>query len=175
MKSLVRQFAESREVPCDVDALVVVSGIGEKVAECVLGYGWGEDALPVDGNVFRVMARIFGIAAAGNGRDVKVLREHLKWAYREASANLAAESIAMIDVHEIFRLHGQTCCGRTPDCVRCPVSGCLGRRQPRTTDEWEPVNPAVWDDWRELLLQPAARPRPNLRTSRQANDESQRI
>ena len=157
MNSLSQLFSEQREVPRDVDALVAVNGVGEKVTECVLAYGWGEDALPVDGNVFRVAARIWGIPLAGKGRDVKVLREQLKLAYREASANLAAASIAMIDVHEILRLHAQTCCGKTPDCYRCPLTGCRSRRQQHTA-EGEMVNPAAWDEWRELILEPPAGP-----------------
>ena len=152
IESLAQLLSEGRTVPRDVDALVAVNGVGEKVAECVLAYGWGEDALPVDGNVFRVAARIWGIAAAGKVRDVKVLREQLKWAYREASANLVSVSIAMIDIHEILRLHAQTCCGKTPDCSRCPLTACRSRRQ-QNTNEGETVDPAAWDDWRELILE----------------------
>ena len=157
VKSLARHLTEWGEVPCDVDALAAIKGVGEKVAECVLAYGWGEDALPVDSNVLRVADRIFGLSATEKGRDVKVLREQLKWAYREASGYLAAASIAMIDIHEILRLHAQTCCGKTPDCFRCPLSRCRSRQQPATV-EWEPVDPAVWDEWRELILETPAGP-----------------
>ena len=127
------------------------------MAECVLAYGWGEDALPVDGNVFRVAARIWGIPVAGKGRDVKVLRERLKLAYQEESAILAAASIAMIDIHEILRLHAQNCCGKMPDCHRCPLTGCRSRRQKHTA-EGKMAEPAAWDDWRELILEPPAGP-----------------
>ena len=157
MKSLSQFVSVWGEIPRDVGTLLAVNGVGEKVAECVLAYGWGEDAMPVDGNVFRVVARICGIAASGNGRDVKVLRERLKCAYHEASADLAAASIAMIDIHEILRLYAQTCCGKAPDCSRCPLTRCRWRRQQRTV-EWEAVDPAAWDDWRELILEPPAGP-----------------
>jgi len=157
VRSLAQFVPDWGEIPRDVDTLMAVNGVGEKVAECVLAYGWGEDAMPVDGNVFRVVARICGIAAAGNGRDVKVLREQLKWAYRGASANLAAASIAMIDIHEILRLHAQTCCGKAPDCSRCPLTGCRSRRQQRTV-ALGTVDPAAWDDWRDLILEPPAGP-----------------
>jgi len=160
MKSLSRLVSERGEIPRDVDTLLAVNGVGEKVTECVLAYGWGEEAMPMDGNVLRVVARICGIAAAENGRDVKVLRERLKCAYHEASADLAAAWIAMIDIHEILRLHAQTCCGKTPDCSRCALTSCRSRRQQRTvereTEERETVDPALWDDWRELILEPSA-------------------
>ena len=155
VESLSQHLPEWGAVPRDVDALVVVTGVGVKVAECVLAYGWGEDALPVDGNVLRVAARIWGIPGTGKGRDAKVLRAQLKLAYREASANLAAASIAMIDMHEILRLHAQTCCGKTPDCYRCPLTGCRSRRQQHTA-EGKTVDQTAWDDWRELILEPKA-------------------
>lgn len=153
IENLARFLGERGAIPDDADALVQVNGVGDKVAECVLAYGWGHDALPVDGNVIRIVARICGIPAAGKLQDAKVLREQLKWAYRKASANLAAARIAMIDVHEILRLHAQTCCGKTPECNRCPVTGCRSRREPRT-DEGIVVDPRAWDDWRELIIDP---------------------
>ena len=156
LRSLARLLSEQGEVPRDVGSLMAFNGVGDKVAECVLAYGWGEDALPVDGNVYRVAGRIWGLQAAGNSRDVKVLREHLKWAYREVSADLTA-SIAMIDVHEILRLHAQVCCGRTPDCARCPLTRCNFRRRQRTAES-ETVDPAAWDEWRELILEPRINP-----------------
>ena len=153
IKSLSHLLAEHGAVPRDVDSLLKVTGVGEKVAECILAYGWGEDALPVDGNVCRVVNRILGSSASGVGRNVKVIREQLKWAYRKGSADLKKASIAMIDTHEILRLHAQTCCGRTPDCSRCPLAGCRSRKQ-QCDVESASVNPAAWDDWRELLLEP---------------------
>ena len=134
------------------------NGVGGKGGDGVWADGWGEEARPLDGNGWRVVARVCGIAAAENGRDVKVLRERLKCAYHEASADLAAASIAMIDIHEILRLHAQTCCGKTPDCSRCALPSCRSRRQQRTVER-ETVDPALWDDWRALDLGPSARRR----------------
>ena len=153
INSLSQLLDERGAVPRDVDSLLKVTGVGEKVAECVLAYGWGEDALPVDGNVYRVVNRILGSSGSGASRNVKVIREQLKWAYRERSVDLKNASIAMVDTHEILRLHAQTCCGRTPDCSRCPLTVCRSRKQ-RCAVNSAIVNSAAWDDWRELLLEP---------------------
>lgn len=59
VESLTQLLSEPGEVPRNFGGLSAVKGVGIKVAECVLAYGWGEDALPVDGQVFRVAARIW--------------------------------------------------------------------------------------------------------------------
>ena len=141
-------------VPRERDALLRINGVGDKIAECVLAYGWGEDALPLDANCVRVLARVFGLEKAQ--RTPAPLREGLKCVYGKHHQQFASLSIAMVDIHEILRLHGQVCCTRTPDCIRCPVSGCRSRREPRDDSAVIEVSPTMWDDWRELINEPAA-------------------
>ena len=141
-------------VPRDRESLLAIKGVGAKISECVLAYGWGEDALPLDANCVRVLERVFGLEYGR--RNPAPLREGLKSVYLNESKSFADLAISMVDVHEILRLHGQVCCMRTPDCGRCPVSMCKSRRQPwRGSGELEaPL--AMWDDWRELINEPVA-------------------
>ena len=144
-------------VPQRRETLLGINGVGEKIAECVLAYGWGEDALPLDVNCIRVLARV-------SGQDTKQLRrmapaplrESLKCVYLKRTQQFKDLSIGMIDMHEILRLHGQVCCTRTPECDRCPVRGCLSRREPSGRSEKIEGSPAIWDDWRELINEPAS-------------------
>ena len=151
----------SEGVPRSREELLRINGVGDKIAECVLVYGWGEDALPLDGNCIRVLLRVFGIPgllpseARGVGRNPAPLRERLKTVYLMYSRQFAKSSIGMVDIHEILRLHGQVCCARTPECSRCPVAGCLSRREPWDGSTIISVSPAIWDDWRELINEPA--------------------
>ena len=48
------------EVLKDAEGLMGILGVGQKVVECVMGYGWGREALPLDGNAARVIGRSFG-------------------------------------------------------------------------------------------------------------------
>ncbi len=146
--------AVAQGVPRQRDALLRINGVGDKIAECVLAYGWGEDALPLDANCVRVLERIFSLGKAQ--RMPAPLREDLKCVYRKHHQQFADLSIAMVDIHEILRLHGQVCCARTPECARCPVSGCQSRREPWDELSVVEVSPAMWDDWRELIYEPAA-------------------
>ena len=143
--------AVTQGVPRQRDALLLINGVGDKIAECVLAYGWGEEALPLDANCARVLGRVFGLQ--DRERMPAPLREGLKCVYRRRYQQFEDLSIAMVDIHEILRLHGQVCCGRTPECFRCPVTGCLSRREPRDESAAIKVSPMLWDDWRELLYE----------------------
>ena len=110
-------------VPRERDALLRINGVGDKIAECVLAYGWGDDALPLDANCVRVLARVFGLEKAS--RNPAPLRDGLKCVYLMQSHRFfRIWRSGMVDIHEILRLHGQVCCARLPDCSRCPVTGC---------------------------------------------------
>ena len=144
-------------VPRTRDALRQINGVGDKIAEGVLAYGWGDDALPLDVHVVRVLSRVFGITprpgTSQNAAPAR-LRHALKCVYHRCAGQFADAGIAMVDIHEILRLHGQLCCARQPACRRCPVSLCQSRRQPQS-EPAAPPPPTIWNDWRELLYEPA--------------------
>ena len=146
--------AVAQGVPRQRDALLRINGVGDKIAECVLAYGWGEDALPLDANCVRVLGRVFGLQ--GREQMPAPLREGLKCVYLRRHQQFQDLSIAMVDTHEILRLHGQMCCSRTPECFRCPVTGCQSRREQWDESNAIEVSPSVWDDWRELIYEPDA-------------------
>ena len=163
--SLVSKLLESGgSVPADRDGLMAIIGVGEKIAECVAAYGWGQEALPLDGNCCRVIERLMGLTSTnrtGSNSGVKswsakVLRRWLKATYVEHREWMAAQGVAMIDVHELLRLHGQMLCGRRPECARCPVPGCRSRRQQYSESAEPGIDESLWEDWRELLLERSA-------------------
>ena len=147
----------SEGVPRERAHLLAIKGVGGKVSECVLAYGWGRDALPLDANCVRVLERVAGVERPRRRQaDPGPLRDVLKTVYLRQRERFAELSISLVDVHEILRLHGQVCCIRTPDCDRCPVSGCLSRRRPLDGTKQIDVPPRYWDDWRELINEPCS-------------------
>ena len=144
-------------VPREQDDLLQIKGVGDKISECVLAYGWGQEALPLDANCVRVLERVIGHESSGKRRpDPGPLRDRLKTVYLKHADRFSELSIAMVDVHEILRLHGQVCCTRVPNCARCPVSGCLSRRESWDGTAEVEVSPTIWDDWRELINEPVS-------------------
>ena len=138
-------------VPRDRDGLKQIKGVGEKIAGCVIAYGCGGEALPLDDNACRLVERVSGIAA---GVPVQLLRASLKSLYLSHRPWMDQRGLAMIDLHEIIRLHAQTICTKAPACFRCPVAISLSRQAEYQTDTFPEVDPASWQDWRELLLEP---------------------
>ena len=138
------------EIPQDKDGLKQIKGVGEKIAECVIAYGWGDEALPLDGNCCRVVERVCGFAT---GVPVQSLRGSLKNLYRDYRTWMEERGLAMVDLHEMIRLHAQIICAKAPTCSLCPVPTCLSRQAGYQADSFPEVNPAFWRGWRELLLE----------------------
>ena len=49
------------DLPPDLDALIALPGIGRSTAGAILSQAWGDRAPILDGNVKRVLSRLFGI------------------------------------------------------------------------------------------------------------------
>ena len=110
---IVESMAEmlNEGVPGERRQLLQIKGVGEKISECVLAYGWGKEALPLDANCVRVLERVAGLERSGRKRpDPAPLRDMLKTVYLRQTKQFSELSISLVDVHEILRLHGQVCC-----------------------------------------------------------------
>ncbi len=108
-------------VPSDTDALARLPGIGRYTLGAILSIAFGQPAPILDGNVRRVLARVFAIA--DNVRAPAI--ERRLWALSEALVPLAAPGAfneALMD------LGATICIPARPRCLACPVmSLCQGR------------------------------------------------
>lgn len=116
------------ELPRDLDALVALPGIGRSTAGAILAQAWGDPAPILDGNVKRVLCRVFGI----EGWPGQPAVEKRLWAIAETllpPTRLADWTQAQMDF-------GATLCTRAnPACALCPLQEpCVARRGGRTAD-----------------------------------------
>jgi A/G-specific adenine glycosylase len=113
------------EFPKQLDALTDLPGIGRSTAAAILALS-GDQRQPIlDGNVKRVLARVFAIEG---DPSTKAVNESL-WAQSEActpTKNVAAYTQAIMDL-------GATVCTRAqPDCGTCPMrEGCVAALEGR--------------------------------------------
>ena len=142
------------QVPRDRQQLMNIKGVGEKIAECVAAYGWGEEALPMDGNGRRVVDRICGYPIDRGSSHTAQVRSWLKEVYELNRGWMAEQAVAMVDIHEMLRLHGQLVCARAPQCHLCPIADCASRTGPQLENNGVTVDIGLWDEWRGLLLDP---------------------
>ena len=154
VESLAAKLGESGgEVPRDKASLLKIVGVGEKIAECVLAYGWGVESLPLDGNGCRLRQRLMGLPDVAKSWSSARIRDSLKAIFHAHRAWMNGQKIAMVDIHEMLRLHSQLVCGRNPECQRCPVTQCHSRRR-EFLGGGPPEYNNLWRDWRDLILEP---------------------
>ena len=99
------------KVPQNYPELLELPGVGRKTAGCVLVYGFGEPAIPVDVHVHRVSNRI-GLVKTDTPKET------------EESLEKLYDKKYWVDINELFVSFGQTVClPITPHCGICPVKG----------------------------------------------------
>ncbi len=145
--------------PADLERLRALPGIGAYTAAAIGAIAFGISAIPVDGNVERVAARVFAIEQA---------MPAAKPAIREAAARLGIDPAARARPSDfaqaLFDLGASICTPAAPGCTICPwIGSCAARRlgiqaslPRRSPKKHRPVRYGVhfWltDDRRQVLL-----------------------
>ncbi len=112
VKNIAKKIHEEYddEVPEELGELLDLKGVGRKTANCVLVYGFGEPAVPVDTHVHRISNRL-GIAET---KDPEKTEEILE--------NKIPEKY-WIEINRLMVEFGkQICKPRGPECERCPLT-----------------------------------------------------
>src|SRR2546427_4271479 len=109
------------KVPPSYDALAALPGIGPYTAGAIASIAFGIAAPAVDGNVLRVLARLFRIR-----EDVAMLVVHRRIV--ELAATLVSRDAPGSFNQAIMELGATICTPTRPACDRCPLeSQCLAR------------------------------------------------
>lgn len=112
----VQQVAEQYDghVPSDYDAFRALPGVGPYTAAAVLSIAFGGPYAVLDGNVIRVLTRVFGVE--DNAKKTSTLRR------------LQATADALLDTEQpgrfneaMMELGATVCTPRSPACPACPV------------------------------------------------------
>ncbi|MBI4990065.1 MAG: A/G-specific adenine glycosylase [Rhodocyclales bacterium] len=114
--------------PRRVADIETLPGIGRSTAAAIAVFAFGARAAILDGNVKRVLARVFGIEGFPGEKTV----EARLWALAESllpESELVAYTQGLMDL-------GATLCSRSkPRCGDCPVAAqCVARRQGRIAE-----------------------------------------
>ena len=106
--------------PDDVDSLRRLPGIGEYTAAAIAAIVFGRRAIVVDGNVERVMARLYGIKQPLPKAKVKL--KHL-------AAELTPLQRPGDYAQAVMDLGATVCTPKSPSCVLCPwQTPCMARK-----------------------------------------------
>jgi endonuclease III len=102
-------------VPCDIESLLSLPGVGRKTANCVLVYGFGISAIPVDTHVHRISNRLGWVRTRKPEETEAALVRCLPKRY-------------WLDINELFVLFGRELCRPVgPLCQECALTRCPSR------------------------------------------------
>jgi A/G-specific adenine glycosylase len=114
---LVRDFYHGK-FPDNYARLIKLKGIGEYTASAIASFSANEARAVLDGNVYRVLARYFGISEPVNSTSGKKL-------FREAADGLLDKQSPGLHNQAMMELGATICKPQNPACGICPVKpGC---------------------------------------------------
>jgi len=102
------------EIPDQLKDLLTLPGIGRYTAGAILSIAFNKPAPILDGNVKRVLSRLFAIA----GSPVRGKTEGLLW---HLSESLIPKGDASSFNQGLMDLGAMTCTPREPQCPKCPL------------------------------------------------------
>lgn len=118
-------------LPADAEALRALPGFGPYTAAAVGSIALGLPLAAVDGNIRRVMSRLFMIAGAGESARV------------EAAARAALDPGRPGDWNQaLMDLGAMVCRPRDPDCAACPVVAFCAAKRANRVGEFPAARPA---------------------------------
>lgn len=116
--------ASGGRFPDDEDKLRALPGIGAYTAAAIAAFAFGKRAVVVDGNIERVIARLFAIET-----PMPVARAEIYEAMDLLTPDKAAGDFAQ----GLMDLARSLCTPRNPRCMLCPVMAhCAGKDAPET-------------------------------------------
>jgi A/G-specific adenine glycosylase len=109
------------ELPAEAPALRSLPGIGAYTAGALASIAFGKDELALDGNLRRVLARLFGVEEAVDRPPGEKLLRRLA-AFHLPPGRAGDFNQAWMD------LGARVCTPKSPDCERCPFFDCCAAR-----------------------------------------------
>lgn len=103
------------QFPNTYRALLTLKGIGAYTAAAIASFAFGEQVPVVDGNVYRVLARVFGVADDITTTAAKKIFSELATTLMKHAHDPAAYNQAIMEFGAI------QCTPVSPDCLLCPV------------------------------------------------------
>lgn len=98
--------------PLTYKDLLSLKGVGEYTAAAIASFSYNEPIAVVDGNVFRVLSRVFGITS-----DIAIT--NTKKEFQQVAQELLPESNPAIFNQAIMEFGALQCVPKSPDCSTC--------------------------------------------------------
>ena len=128
LHTAAQQVAAAGAFPDNYKDLLKLKGVGEYTAAAIASFAYHEPVAVVDGNVYRVLARIYGISLPIN--ETAGIKEFKKLANQLLDAQNPA-----VHNQAIMELGALQCVPKNPDCAVCPFqSDCVAFNDSRIAE-----------------------------------------
>ena len=109
--------------PSEYDQILALKGIGDYTAAAIASFAYNQPFAVVDGNVFRVLSRLFGESTPIDTTTGKKL-------FTELANDLLNKKTPGIHNQAIMEFGATLCRPSSPDCHICPLNGqCIALRE----------------------------------------------
>ena len=121
--------------PEDFDQVLALPGIGRYTAGAICSIAFNQPRAVLDGNVMRVLARLFGIEGDPRKQATNAKLWQLAQGLTDRAARVTPAGSCSQFSQSLIELGALVCTPRQPRCGVCPVaSGCVARRQGRVEE-----------------------------------------
>ncbi len=128
MHTASRQIVEQGGFPRSIEGLRALKGVGDYTAAAVGSMAFNLPAAAVDGNVYRVLARHYGI-------DVPINTTRGKHTFEALAQELLPEDKASAFNQAMMDFGATWCTPKSPRCIVCPVAEtCVALRTGRVNE-----------------------------------------
>jgi len=104
------------KIPSSREDLLKIKGIGPYTSEAILAFGFNKRASPVDGNVLRVLSRLFLV-------EKDISKASVKNEIKKIEGKFLGNEKSWVVAEALIEL-GAMVCKKVPQCDICPMNNC---------------------------------------------------
>lgn len=115
LHAAAKQIVEMKAFPCNYSGVKALKGVGDYSAAAICSFAFGLPYAVVDGNVYRVLSRYFGV-------DTPIDTTAGKKAFASLAGELLDTDAPALYNQAIMDFGALQCVPKSPDCSRCPLA-----------------------------------------------------
>lgn len=125
LHTAAQQVVAQGGFPADYAGIRSLKGVGDYTAAAIASFAYGLPYAVVDGNVYRVLSRYFGI-------ETPIDSTRGKRDFAELAQTVLAEKVPALYNQAIMDFGAMQCVPKSPSCGDCPLAdGCVARANGR--------------------------------------------
>ena len=130
LHACAKAVAERGSFPQDAKGLRELPGVGPYTAAAIASIAFDERIAPVDGNIERVVSRLWAIGSDGTEKGWRAAKVVIAQHAQELADGLPANGRAGDLAQALMDLGATVCTPRKPNCLICPLNAmCAAREQ----------------------------------------------